>query len=105
MHVHCQIALRAMRDASHQPWDTAVTTAARFSVELRPWSLPNSERSAYVNHMVSLAVERLHNFPHSRTALQSQLAVAIYLDALCVLDILVFQLVALEHGLCGLWLN
>ena len=47
MRVHGQIALRAMRDASHQPWDTAVTTAAKFSVELRPCSLPNSERSAY----------------------------------------------------------
>ena len=48
-----QIAVRAMRDASHQPWDTAVTTAAKFSVELKPWSLPNSERSAYVICMPS----------------------------------------------------
>ena len=55
MHEHYQIAFKAMRDASQQPWDTAVTTAAKFSVELRPWSLPNSERSAYISHMASIS--------------------------------------------------
>ena len=36
MCVQRHTALSAMRDASHQPWDTAATTAAKLSVELRP---------------------------------------------------------------------
>ena len=103
MHEHCQIALRAMRDASHQPWDTAVTTAAKFSAELRPWSLPNSERSAYISNMASILL--WSSCTNGQMTDESHAAAAAYLDALCVLDVLVFQLVTLEHGLCGLWLN